>query len=142
LTIEPSEKRNAMFGTIRTRWQEARAARLREEFLDASRRINSFTEENAAHFASALNYAFRYWVDKHGPVKECAIELRRSAVKELQSLAKRRYHSDIGVSYGLATFSFHVEASFLPGEDASVVFDLTALAISNASELVKKTKPI
>jgi hypothetical protein len=127
-----------MLENIRTRWQKARAASLREEFLDASRRMNSFTEENAEHFARTLDYAFRYWITEHGPVKECSIEFRRSAVKELQSQAKQRYNSDIGAGYGLAVFSFHVEASFLPGEDGSFVYDLTTLAISKASELVQK----
>jgi hypothetical protein len=125
-----------MFENIRTGWQEARAARLKEEFLDASRRMNSFTEENAEHFARTLDYAFRYWITEHGPVKECAIEFRRSAVKELQSQARQRYNTDVGAAYGLAVFSFHVEASFLPGEDGSFVYDLTTLAISKAGELV------
>jgi len=39
-----------MFENIRTRWQEARAVRLKDEFLDASRRLNDFTEENAEQF--------------------------------------------------------------------------------------------
>jgi hypothetical protein len=132
-----------MFENMRTRWQEARAERLREEFLDASRRMNVFSEENSERFAKTLDYAFRHWVANHGPVNECALEFRRSAVKELQSQAKQNFTSDIGRSYGLAVFSFHVEASFLPGEDARSVYDLTALMISKACELVQKVmKPI
>jgi hypothetical protein len=127
-----------MLENIRTRWQEARAARLKEEFLDAFRRVNSFTEENAEHFGRTLDYAFRYWIANHGPVRECAKEFRRSAVKELKSQAKQRYNSDVGASYGLAVFSFHVEASFLPGDDASFVYDLTTRAISEASALCQK----
>jgi hypothetical protein len=131
-----------MFENIQRRWQEARAARLKEEILDASRRMNSFTEENSEHFAKTLDYASRHWVTNHGPVTECALEFRKSAVKELQSQAKAHYTSDIGRSYGLAVFSFHVEASFLPGEDARFVYDLTAHTISKASEFVQKmTKP-
>lgn len=104
--------------------------------------MNSFSEENSEHFAKTLDYAFRHWVTNHGPVNECAIEFRRSAVKELKSQAKQHYTNDIGRSYGLAVFSFHVEASFLLGEDASFVYDLTAHTISKASELVahKATK--
>ena len=94
-----------MFENIRSRWQEARSARLKEEFLDASRRMNSFTEENAEHFATALDYAYRYWIKNHGPVNECAIEFRRTAAKELQSQAKQRYNSDIGAS--IAVHSSH-----------------------------------
>jgi len=131
-----------MFENMRTRWQEARAVRLKEEYLDASRRTNSFTEENSEHFFKTLDYASRHWITNHGPVNECAIEFRRSAVKELKSQAKQHLTSDIGRAYGLAVFSFHVEASFLPGEDASFVYDLTALTISKASELVQNiTKP-
>ena len=39
-----------MFENMRARWKEARAARLKEEFLDALRRVNSFTEENTERF--------------------------------------------------------------------------------------------
>lgn len=129
-----------MFENMRTAWQEARAARLKEEVLDASRRMNSFTEENAEHFGKALDYAFRHWIANHGPVTECTVEFRKSAAQELRSQAKRRYTSDIGASYGLAVLSFHVEASFLPGENASFIYNLTQMYISKASELVQKNK--
>jgi hypothetical protein len=130
-----------MFENIRTLWKEARASRLKEEYLDASRRTNSFTEENAERFSKTLDYAFRYWITNHGPVQDCAIEFRRSAVKELKSQAKQHFTSDIGRACGLAIFSFHIEASYLPGEDASFVYDLTALKISEASQLVQKLAP-
>jgi hypothetical protein len=50
-----------MFGNMRTLWKEARASRLKEEYLDASGRMNSFTEEDSEHFFKTLDYAFRYW---------------------------------------------------------------------------------
>jgi hypothetical protein len=124
-----------MFGNIRTRWQGARAARLKEEFLDTARRLNSFTEENAEHFGRTLDGAFRYWIEHHGPVKECPIQFRRSAAKALKLQAKKCYDTDVGIAYALAVFSFHVEASLLSGDDASFVYDLTVRAISEAREL-------
>jgi hypothetical protein len=126
-----------MFGSIQAVWQEARAARLKKEFLDASRRMHSFTEENAKHFATTLDYAFRFWIKNHGPMSESPVEFRRSAVKELKTQAKHHYDSDIGRSYGLAVFAFHIESSTLPGDDAKYVYDVTALSISSASQLVK-----
>ena len=90
-----------MFG-IRTLWQEARATRLKEEFLDMTRRANSLTEETAEQFGRTLDYAFKYWIAHHGPVKECSVEFRKSAAKELKSQAKQRYTTDLGASYGLA----------------------------------------
>jgi hypothetical protein len=131
-------ERYAMSENIQRRWEEARAARLKEEFLDAFRHTNSFTEEESEHFFKTLDYAFRYWMKNHGPVRECAKEFRKSAVRELKSQAKQHYTDDIGRSYGLAVFSFHIEASFLPGEDASFVYDVTAQTISRTSDLVEK----
>lgn len=78
---------SVMLENMRVRWQEARAARLKEEFLDAFRRVNSFTEENAEHFGRTLDYAFRHWIANHGSVRESALEFRRSAVRELKSQA-------------------------------------------------------
>jgi hypothetical protein len=126
-----------MFESMRTRWQEARGTRLKEEFLDASRRLNGFSEEDVERFGRTLDYCFRYWITKNGPVKDCLPEFRRIAAKELKSQAKQRYSSSIGASYGLAFLSFHVEASYLPGDDASSVYDMTAASISIAGELVK-----
>jgi hypothetical protein len=127
-----------MFESTRIRWREARAAKLKEEFVDASRRISAFSEETAERFGRALDHAFNHWVKNHGPVKECPEEFRKSAAKELKSMAKQRYSSDIGVSYAFAFFSFHIEASYLPGEDASFVYELTGQSISTVSELARK----
>jgi len=127
-----------MFENIRTRWQEARATRLKDEYLDAMQRTNGFTEENSKHFLKTLDYSARYWVAHHGPVNECSIEFRKSAVKELKARAKQHLTDNIGNAYGLAVFSFHVEASTLPGDDAAFVFSSTGLTISQASELVSK----
>lgn len=124
-----------MFGNIRAPRQGARAARLKEEFLDTAGRLLSFTEENAENFGRTLDGAFRYWIERHGPVKECPIQFRRSAAKALRLQAKKCYETDVGIAYGLAVFSFHIEASLLSGDDASFVYDLTVRAISEAQEL-------
>jgi hypothetical protein len=127
-----------MFKNIRTRWQEARGAHLKEEFLDVSRRMNGFTEEHAKHFGLALDSAFRFWIKNHGLVKDTAIKFRKSSAKELRTQATGRYDKDIGASYALAVFSFHVESSYLPGEDANFVYDKTTYTISLCSGLVAR----
>ncbi|HLW90030.1 MAG TPA: hypothetical protein VKS78_01855 [Roseiarcus sp.] len=127
-----------MFESVKRQWREARAARLKEEFADASRRIGALSEEAAEHFGRALDYASNHWLETHGPVKECSEQFRRVVAKELRSQAKQRYARDIGASYALAFFSFHVEASCLPGEDANFVYVLTGQAISSATELIQK----
>jgi hypothetical protein len=40
--------------------------------------------------------------------------------------ARRRYEDDIGAAYALELLSYHVEASYLRGEDAAFVYDLTS----------------
>jgi hypothetical protein len=44
--------------------------------------------------------------------------------------ARRRYEHDIGASYALEFLSYHIEASYLPGEDAEFVYNLTSRSIS------------
>jgi hypothetical protein len=127
-----------MLGNIRTLWQETRATRLKEEFLDMMRRTNAFTEETAEHFGKTIDYAFKHWIANHGPVKECPIEFRKSAAKELKAQAKQRYSTDLGASYGLTLFAAHIEASYLPGDDASFVYDLTTHAISVAQKIASE----
>ena len=59
-------------------------------------------------------------------------------VKEMRSDARRRYEHDIGSAYALEFLSYHVEASYLPGEDAAFVYDLTSYYISEAGDAASK----
>jgi hypothetical protein len=42
----------------------------------------------------------------------------------------RRYERDIGTSYALEFLSYHIEASYLSGEDAAFVYNMTLQYIS------------
>jgi len=44
----------------------------------------------------------------------------------MRAEARLRYASDIGASYALEFLSYHVEASYLPGEDARFVYNRTS----------------
>ena len=52
--------------------------------------------------------------------------------------AHRRYEHEIGAGYGLEFLSYHVEASYLPGEDAAFVYDLTSHYISEAGDAARR----
>ena len=52
--------------------------------------------------------------------------------------ARRRYQDDIGAAYALEFLSYHVEASYLPGEDAAFVYDLTSHYISQAGDAARR----
>ena len=43
----------------------------------------------------------------------------------MRSDARRRYERDMGAAYALEFLSYHIEAPYLPGEDAAFVYDLT-----------------
>jgi len=57
---------------------------------------------------------------------DCDLRIRKFAVKEMRKDARRRYEHDIGASYALEFLSYHIEASYLPGEDAVFVYNLTS----------------
>jgi hypothetical protein len=121
---------NAMLGNLRTRRQAARGARLKRQFENATLWINDLWEEQAERFGRGLNFLFNDWVERFGPVKDCDAQTRKFTVKEMRSDARRRYEHDIGASYALEFLSYHIEASYLPGEDAATVYDLTSQRIS------------
>ena len=54
--------------------------------------------------------------------------------------ARRRYEHDIGAAYALEFLSYHVEASYLPGEDAAFVYDLTSYYISEAGDAARRVR--
>ena len=71
-----------MFESTRIRWREARAAKLKEEFVDASRRISAFSDETAERFGRALDHAFNHWVKKiMVPLRNARKSLERAQQK-------------------------------------------------------------
>ncbi len=63
---------------------------------------------------------------------------RKDTVKEMRRDARRRYEHDIGATYALEFLSYHVEASYLPGQDAAFVYDLTSYYISQAGDAARR----
>ena len=123
-----------MFGQLRTRWREARGTRLKRQLENASLYVRDLRDEQAERFTRGLNYLFNDWVERFGPVKDCEVRTREHTVKEMKRDARRRYEHDIGAAFALEFLSYHVEASYLPGEDAAFVYDLTSYYISQAGD--------
>jgi hypothetical protein len=115
-----------MLGHLMTRWREARGTRLKRQFENASLYVRDLGEEQAERFGRGLNFLFNDWVERFGPVKDCEVRIRKHTVQEMRSDARRRYEHDIGAAYALEFLSYHIEASYLPGEDAAFVHDLTS----------------
>ena len=127
-----------MLGRLRTRWREARAARLKRKLENASLYVRDLGDEQAERFGRGLNYLFNDWIRRFGPVKDCEVGARKHTVKEMRRDARRRYEDDIGAAYALEFLSYHVEASYLPGEDAAFVYDLTSHYISQAGDAARR----
>jgi hypothetical protein len=123
-----------MFGRLRTWRGQARGARLKRQFENASLHVRDLGDEQAERFGRGLNALFHDWVGRFGPVEDCTIRVRQHTVKEMRKDARRRYENDIGAAYALEFLSYHIEASCLPGEDAAFVYDLTAHYISQAGD--------
>jgi hypothetical protein len=119
-----------MFGNLKARWLEARGAELRRRFENATRWADGLGDEQAERFGRALNYLFIDWVKRFGTVKDCDVATRKFTVREMKRDARLRYEQDIGASYALEFLSYHIEASYLPGEDAAFVYDLTSQYVS------------
>ena len=128
----------AMLGQLITHWREARATRLKRQLANASLYVRDLREEQAQRFGRGLNYLFNDWVERFGPVKDCSVRVRRHAVKEMRRDARRRYEHDIGAAYALEFLSYHIEASWLPGEDAAFVYDQTSYYISQGGDAAQK----
>jgi hypothetical protein len=126
-----------MFGHLTTRWRHARGAQLKRQFENASLYVRDLGDEQGKRFGRGLNYLFNDWVERFGPVKDCALRIRKHTMKEMRKDARRRYEHDIGAAYALEFLSYHVEASCLPGEDAQFVYDLTSYYISQAGDAAR-----
>ena len=121
-----------------TRLQEARGTQLKRQLENASLFLRDLGEEQAERFARGLNYLFNDWVERFGPVKACEVRIRTQTVKETRSDARRRHEHDAGAAYALESLSYHVEASYLPGEDAAFVCDVTSDYISQGGDAARK----
>jgi hypothetical protein len=123
-----------MFESLKALQGQARGAQLKRQFENASLHARDLGDEQAERFGRGLNYLFNDWVERFGPVMDCEIRIRKHSVKEMRSDARRRYEHDIGAAYALEFLSYHIEASYLPGEDATFVYDLTSYYISQAGD--------
>jgi len=128
----------AMLGRLRMRWREARAEELKRRLGNATLYVRDLGEEQAERFGRGLNFLFNDWVERFGPVEDCELRIRKRTVKEMRKDARRRYHHDIGAAYALEFLSYHVEASYLPGQDAAFVYDLTSYYISEAGDAARR----
>jgi hypothetical protein len=93
--------------------------------MDLTRRhipgLSEAQSERCGRAAMLLND----WTSKFGPLKDCSVSARKLGAREFRAMAKERYDADIGKSYGFAVFSMHVEASYLPGDDAKGIVTST-----------------
>ncbi len=128
-----------MFENIARRWHEARGSQLKKELMDSVQQLNCLREPDAERFGRGLSQSYNYWVETNGPVKHSPENLRKYMANEAISRAKNCYDHDIGVSYAWAFLSFHLESSFLPGEDAEFVYETTGTYIAGADEICKQT---
>jgi hypothetical protein len=126
-----------MLGRLRARWQEARGAELKRRLENASLYVRDLGGEQAERFGRGLNYLFNDWVERFGPVRDCEVRIRKHTVKEMKRDARRRYQDDMGAAYALEFLSYHIEASYLPGEDAAFVYGLTSYYISQAGDAAR-----
>jgi hypothetical protein len=127
-----------MLGHFATRRRQARATQLKRQLENASLYVRDLGAEQADRFGRGLNYLFHDWVERFGPVKDCAVPIRKHTVKEMKRDARRRYEHDIGAAYALEFLSYHIEASYLPGDDAAFVYDLTSYYISQAGDAARR----
>lgn len=130
-----------MFGNLKARWRQARGAQLKRQFENATRWADDLGDEQAERFGRGLNHLFNDWVKRFGPVKDCDVRSRKFAVRQMRTDARRRYEHDIGASYALEFLSYHIEASYLPGEDATFVYDLTSQTISEWGDAPRDEGP-
>ena len=127
-----------MFGRLIAHMREARGTDLKRQFENASLHLRDLGDEQAERFGSGLNHLFNDWVDRFGPVKDCEVPIRKRAVKEMRTDARRRYEHDMGAAYAIEFLSYHIEASYLPGEEAAFVYDMTSYYISQNADAARK----
>ena len=127
-----------MLRRLRTRWGQARGAQLKRRLENASLYVRDLGDEQAERFGRGLNYLFNDWVERFGPVKDSEVRIRKHTVKEMRKDARRRYEDDIAASFALEFLSYHVEASYLPGDDAAFVYDLTSHYISEGGDAARR----
>jgi hypothetical protein len=127
-----------MLGQLIARWQEARGAELKRRLEDASLYVRDLGDEQADRFSRGLAYLFNDWVERFGPVNDCEVRIRKRTAKEMRKDARHRYRQDIGASYALEFLSYHVQASYLPGPDATFVYDLTSYYISEGADAARR----
>jgi hypothetical protein len=128
-----------MFNVVKLLWREARGTQLHEEYMDLVRRhLPGLSEIQAERCGRAILYLSNDWVLKFGPLEGSSVSTKKLVVGKLRNMAKQRYDTDIGAAFGCGLFSMYVEASYLPGDDARTVYNLSMAYISSVAETARK----
>ena len=134
-----------MFKSIKQSWDIARAQILRTEFDDSVVKLTSAGEEVNARALVTMAAAQEQLLRECGALDDLSRKIRKGVKGMLLTKAKEAYDLDMGRGYGLALLSMHYESSYLPGDDANYVFDLTsqyvALATTGSSEALVEREP-
>jgi hypothetical protein len=107
--------------------------------MDLTRRhVPGLSETQSERCERAAMLLMNDWSSKFGPLKDCSVSARNWAQENSVRWQRNVTKQILGASYGFAVFSMHVEASYLPGNDAKTVYDLSKAAISMWPELARK----
>lgn len=110
-----------LFGRVWRRWRAARGHRLRLEFEDACRRVETWPAPAVAEMETTLAELAREFAQTRGHPLEIVQEDRARLARHYQRAGRELFHSAPPRAYGLFLFSAFLEATTLPGEDAASV---------------------
>jgi len=128
---DPAQPRG-LFAVLWRRWRLARGQRLRLEFEDACRRVDAWPAPAVAEMEATLTGLAREFAHTRGHPLELLQEDRARLARYYQSAGRNLFHSAPPKAYGQFFFSAFLEATTLPGEDATWVKDAVIERIAAA----------
>lgn len=126
-----------LFAVLRRRWRLARGHRLRLEFEDACRRVSTWPTAAMTEMEDTLTSLAREFAQTRGHPLEIVQEDRVQLARHYQRAGRNLFHSAPPQAYGQFFFSAFLEATTLPGDDASWVRNAVVERIASSRSLAE-----
>jgi hypothetical protein len=127
-----------MFKRIKETWNLERAKILRSECSDLMKhRVDLLMSqhESVDDIKKGSEYCLSHFNEQYGPLNKLDKKVKKKIVKEIDKWKQDAFKRNIPMAMGYGIISIWLESSYLPGNNAIVVHDITTKVLSEQMDL-------
>ena len=117
-----------MFKRIKESWDLTRAQNLRAEcqsLMEHRNQLMMSNFESETELKKGIEYCLSHFSEEYGHITKVDKNTKKKILKETDKWRQEAYNRNLSMAMGYAMFSIWVESSYLPGNNALIVNEIT-----------------